>query len=92
MLRVHNVGTGARVDPGQLESLVWELPGAEDQEALNRAEIAHIWTTVDVKPVLPDGTSRSRQESGARDSVNDAIMYAARTLSGLVGFRQQPPG
>ena len=66
VLRVHNVGTGARVDPVQLESLVWELPGAEDQEALNRAEIADITTTVDVKSVVPDGTSRSRQASGVR--------------------------
>ena len=84
MLRVHNVDTGARVDPVQLESLVWELPGAEDQEALNRAEIADITTTVDVTSVFPDGTSRSRQASGKRDSVNDAIMYAGQTVGRLV--------
>ena len=84
VLRVHNVDTGARVDPVQLESLVWELPGAKDQEALNRAEIADITTTVDVTSVFPDGTSHSRQASGKRDSVNDAIMYAAQTVSRLV--------
>lgn len=84
VLRVHNVGTGARIDPVQLESLVWELPGAKDQKALSRAEIADITTTVDVKTVFLDGTFRSRQASGKTDSVDDAISYAAQTVGRLV--------
>ena len=84
VLRVHNVGTGARVDPAQLESLVWELPGAEDQEALNRAEIAHVTTTVNVTKVLLDGTPRFASASGERDSVDDAIAFAAETIGRLV--------
>ena len=83
VLRVHDLGTGARVDPVQLESLVWKLPGAEDQEALNRAEIADITTTVDVKTVFLDGTFRSRHASGKSDSVDDAISYAAQTVGRL---------
>ena len=84
VLRVHNVGTGARVDPAQLESLVWELPGGEDQEALNRAEIARVTTKVNVTKVLLDGTPRFASASGERDSVDDAITFAAETIVRLV--------
>ena len=84
VLRVYAANSQAPVDPIQLESLLWELPGAGDQELLDRAEIDHITVTVDMEAVLDDGSSGSRQASGTTFSVNDAIMYAAKTVGSLV--------
>lgn len=84
VLRVYDAVSQATVDPIELESLLWELPGAGDQELLNRAEIDHITVTVDMEAVLSDGSSGSRQASGMTYSVNDAIVYAAKTAGSLV--------
>lgn len=81
VLRVQNTANNGRVDPDQIEDLVWELPGADDQEALERAEIDHIAVTVEVSR---DGTPRSHQAAGTRRSVDDTMVYVARTLGRLV--------
>ena len=81
VLRVHGAGNKGRVDPDQIEDLIWELPGADDQEALERTEIDQI--TVAVK-VFKDGTPRSHQAVGTRASVDEALNYAAREVGRLV--------
>ena len=81
VLRVHDADNKGRVDPDQIEDLVWELPGADDQEALERAEIDHIAVTVEVSR---EGTPRSHQAAGTRRSVDDTMVYVARTLGRLV--------
>lgn len=83
VLRVYAANSQAPVDPIELESLLWELPGAGDQELLNRAELDHITVTVAMEAVLDDGSSGSRQASGTTFSVDDAIMYAAKTVGSL---------
>ncbi|MCY4012355.1 MAG: hypothetical protein OXG82_06545 [Gammaproteobacteria bacterium] len=84
VLRVYDAGTEAYIGPDQVEDLIWELPGADDQEALDRAEIDHIAVTVDMKAVFRSGRSRSLQALGTADSVNDTIDYAGRTLGDLL--------
>ncbi|MCY3813230.1 MAG: hypothetical protein OXH15_15665 [Gammaproteobacteria bacterium] len=81
VLRVHDTGNKGRVDPDQIEDLVWELPGADDQEALDRAAIDHIAIAMEV---FTGGTSKGHQAAGTRHSVDDTINYAARTLARLV--------
>ena len=90
VLRVHDAGNNRRVDPDQIEDLVWELPGADEQGALARAEIDHIAVTVEV---FRDGTPRSHQAAGTRRSVDDTMAYVARTLVRLVvdnGLAREP--
>lgn len=81
VLRVLDAGNNGRVDPDQIEDLVWELPGADDQEALERADVDRIAITVEV---FRDGTPRSQQATGTRSSVEEALSYAAREVGRLV--------
>ena len=81
VLSVYDSGTEAYIGPDQVEDLVWELPGANDRRALERAEIDHIAVTVEV---FSNRGSKSRQASGTRHSVDEAVNYATRELGRLV--------
>lgn len=81
VLRIQDAGNKGRVDPDQIEELVWELPGANDQEALERADVDHIAIAVEV---FRDGTPKSHRAAGTRSSVDEALNYASLEVGRLV--------